>query len=61
MNTLGLCEDPGSSAVTLYFLPPLAAKACHSRKEPEPVVLDDCWDLIPRRNQLGIDFYEELG
>ncbi len=29
--------------------------------KPGPVVLDNCWDLIPRRNQLGIDSYEELG
>ncbi len=29
--------------------------------EQEPVVLDNCWDLIPWRNKLGIDSYEELG
>jgi hypothetical protein len=28
---------------------------------PEPVVLDNCWDLIPRRNWVGIDSFEELG
>jgi hypothetical protein len=26
-----------------------------------PVVLDNCWDLIPRQDQLGIDSHEELG
>ena len=26
----------------------------------EPVVLDNCWDLIPRQHQLGIDWDEEL-
>ncbi len=27
---------------------------------PESVVLDNCWDLIPQRNCIGIGSFEEL-
>jgi hypothetical protein len=52
----------------LYFCcsshidPPYYTVYCPNSPTPtsEPVVWDNCWDLIPHWNEEGIDSYEEL-